>query len=567
MVKIFFSSIILSSLIFSQQILSSISSDNISITESVIYTIKISDFDKNPSIDNISFENFSIIAGPNVGSEYRFINGKKSSSRSISWTLVPQSYGILEIPSFEVKIENKVLKTRSFKINITKQESDQAIKDLFLEVNVSNDNVVVGQEIVLSYTFYTRVASKVLSTEFPEYDDFWVEKLFDPVGIQFTPESWKDIDIEGNNYKSLKLFEVSIFPLEAGSFSLESMIMKVETKNKDSSFNRLFWEDPFFDTFSQRTRAKILVSDPVVINVSSLDNIPENFTGAVGIFNLKSILSESNIDEGSPTVLKVILQGDGNLGNIGRPIINFANDIDIFEGETVIEKNISSNLSGSITWEYNLIPRKNGLYKINSVEIPFFNSLTKSWSTALSKELQLNVNKSTVFDKNDQDILSQKSSVMRYNNFGDQKWISDSSPRIEKGIVYLLTISLILFLLPLFKNSFKLFKQKVLSFISFKSALNNAINNLKNTSSIFEEGPRIITEFFYKKKIIKSVNIDISTLKKGLRKRIQKKDFEILSNFLDSSQKMSYSQLSDSDNDMKNIRVIIKILTKIDKYV
>ena len=42
-----------------------------------------------------------------------------------------------------------------------------------------------------------------------------------------------------------------------GEFDLESMIMKIETKNKDSSFNRLFWEDPFFDTFSQRTKAKI----------------------------------------------------------------------------------------------------------------------------------------------------------------------------------------------------------------------------------------------------------------------------------------------------------------------
>ena len=64
------------------------------------------------------------------------------------------------------------------------------------------------------------------------------------------------------------------------------MIMKIETKNKDSSFNRLFWDDPFFDTFSQRSRAKLLVSDTVEIEVFPLQNIPKNFTGAVGNFLL-----------------------------------------------------------------------------------------------------------------------------------------------------------------------------------------------------------------------------------------------------------------------------------------
>ena len=110
------------------------------------------------------------------------------------------------------------------------------------EVKVSKDKAYVGEQVKLTYTFYTRIASKVLSTEFPEYNDFWVEKLFDPVGIKFTPESWDDIEIDGYSYKSLKIYEVALFPLQEGVYTLESMIMKIETKNKDSSFNRLFWD-------------------------------------------------------------------------------------------------------------------------------------------------------------------------------------------------------------------------------------------------------------------------------------------------------------------------------------
>ena len=102
------------------------------------------------------------------------------------------------------------------------------------------------------------------------------------------------------------------------------MIMKIETKNKDSSFNRLFWDDPFFDTFSQRSRAKLLVSDTVAIEVFPLQNIPKNFTGAVGNFSLNTSLSNSNIDEGTPLEFKVSLVGEGNLSNIGRPKIELS---------------------------------------------------------------------------------------------------------------------------------------------------------------------------------------------------------------------------------------------------
>ena len=145
---------------------------------------------------------------------------------------------------------------------------------------------------------------------------------------------------------------------------------------------------------------------PVTIEVSPLSNIPQNFTGAVGKFTLNSSLSNSNIDEGSPTVFKVVLNGEGNLSNIGRPKIIFPDDIDVFEGETKAEKNISDDYSGSIIWEYNLIPRKDGDYMIDSVSIPFFDTQLENWSAAKSRAVNLKVTKSSYIPKDTDDILS-----------------------------------------------------------------------------------------------------------------------------------------------------------------
>ena len=568
MVRIFLITLLLLNFTFPQEISSSISTKNISITESVIFTIKISDIDENPSVDISEIEDFfSIISGPNIGSEYRFVNGNRTSSRSISWTLIAKNHGTLVIPSLNVIIGKKTLVTNSHEILVSKQNTEQSIKDLFLEVKVSKDKAYVGEQVKLTYTFYTRIASKVLSTEFPEYNDFWVEKLFDPVGIKFTPESWDDIEIDGYSYKSLKIYEVALFPLQEGVYTLESMIMKIETKNKDSSFNRLFWDDPFFDTFSQRTRAKLLVSDPVIIEVSPLSNIPQNFTGAVGKFTLNTSLSSSNIDEGSPTVFKVVLNGEGNLSNIGRPKIIFPDDIDVFEGETKAEKNISDDFSGSIIWEYNLIPRKNGIFMIDAIEIPYFNSVTKSWSIASSKDIKLNVNKSTIFDSSDKDILSSNSNVIRYIRVGDQDWISSSEMNIQNIIFYILIISLVLFIAPFFDSSFKRLRKFINEFIKVNSALNNAIKSLESTNSIYIDGTKIIIRYFYQKNILSTKNIDISSLKNILRQKINKNDFDIISGHLDDFQAKSYSQLK-GDKDFKTIVSSLKIvLNKVDIYV
>ena len=568
MVRIFLITLLLLNFTFPQEISSSISTKNISITESVIFTIKISDIDENPSVDISEIEDFfSIISGPNIGSEYRFVNGNRTSSRSISWTLIAKNHGKLVIPSLNVIIGKKTLVTNSHEILVSKQNTEQSIKDLFLEVKVSKDKAYVGEQVKLTYTFYTRIASKVLSTEFPEYNDFWVEKLFDPVGIKFTPESWDDIEIDGYSYKSLKIYEVALFPLQEGVYTLESMIMKIETKNKDSSFNRLFWDDPFFDTFSQRTRAKLLVSDPVIIEVSPLSNIPQNFTGAVGKFTLNTSLSSSNIDEGSPTVFKVVLNGEGNLSNIGRPKIIFPDDIDVFEGETKAEKNISDDFSGSIIWEYNLIPRKNGIFIIDAIEIPYFNSVTKSWSIASSKDIKLNVNKSTIFDSSDKDILSSNSNLIRYIRVGDQDWISSSKMNIQNTIFYILIISLLLFITPFFDSSFKRLRKFINDFIKVNSALNNAIKSLESTNSIYIDGTKIIIMYFYEKNILSTKNIDISSLKNILRQKINKNDFDIISGHLDDFQAKSYSQLK-GNKDFKTIVSSLKIvLNKVDIYV
>ena len=555
------------SFLLCQNIETIVSNKNVSLNESLDFIIKLEDIDTNPEVNFVPMlDYFSIISGPNIGSEYKFINGKKSSSRSISWRIIPKKTGEIKIPNLEVKVGKKIYLTEDITINVSEEISNASSNDMFLKVELSNSNVKIGEQITIRYIFFTRIASRVIETEFPEFEGFWVEKLYDPSGTQIDPDSWNDVVIDNYKYKSLKLYEVALFPLSDGVFDLEPMIMKVETKEKDPSFKRLFWDDPFFDTFSQKTKARILVSDKQTIKVENLKNQPDNFTGAVGVFEVNSSLSSLDVENGTPVTFYLELVGEGNLDNIGRPEIDFPDNFDIFEGEIKKDRNISDRVSGSIIWEYNLIPRKSGNYTIKSVEFPFFDTGINSWNAIKTNPIRFSVIKTLDMDYSETNGNFSSSREIRYIKLNMPNWKKENSDKFYIGYVSILLLSLVLFLSPFFSSKFSSFIN--IQSVKFKnrSALSNATNILSSSKDIYSDCSHVINQFFFDKALIDSINVDYLALKKQLENKIKSKDLVVLKEILDQCNKYNYTELSSKkDNNIKN--KTIKLLSRINQYV
>ena len=560
-------SIILISCLFSQEIETFVVNKNIDISESFTFTIKIKDIDMDPEVDlSPMLDNFSVIIGPNIGSEYKFINGKKSTSRSISWTIIAQKVGKLKIPKLEVILGGKKYFTDEVTMNVSKKTIDESIGDMFLKIEVSDLDVRVGEQVIVTYTFFTRIASKVLSTEFPKYKNFWVEKLFDPAGQQITPDAWNDIEINGYKYKSIKMYEVALFPLSEGLFDLNSMIMKIETKEKDPGLRRLFWDDPFFDTFSQRTKARILVSELKTIKVSTLLNQPKNFTGAVGSFSVSSSISSEDVENGTPMTFYLRLKGEGNLDNIGRPDIKFPDNFDIFDGEIVKERDITDSVSGTITWEYNLIPRKEGNYTIEKVIIPFFDTKIDSWNSVTSKSIKLNVTKSSYIKKNINNNLLIDNKDIRYIKLSNTVWRVENSNNAYNVSFFIIIGSILILLAPIFiKPLNHLIGNQSLIFKN-KTALSNVINFIESSDSLYIDCPKAIRAFCKHKGLIDSINLDSLSLKDQIKDSVKLNDLNIIQGILDECSKYNYTDISTEDN-IKLQKKTIKILTKINSYV
>ncbi len=518
------------SFLFSQEVKVVLSQNKISTSQSLTLSIEIKNTEDNPEVDiSEVLSNFSIVSGPSLSSEYRFINGIKSSSRKLSWILIPLREGVFTYENLNVKIGSKIIKTDKFQIEVTKDNlSQENSEEIFLKIDVSSKEIFVGEKATLTYTFFTRVPVKILSTEFPEFKEFWVEKIVDPTGKEILPEQWKDVDQNGYSYKYLKLYEVDIFPMSAGTFELQSMIIKAQTKNDDPNFKRLFWEDPFFDTFSQRTRANILVSNPVKIKVKNLEDSPKNFSGAVGEFSLQSYLSSDKFEVGVPFSFTLQMKGSGNFYNISRPNIVFSSDFDIFEGQTSIKYDISRNKEGFIQWEYNLIPRKEGQFEIPSIEFDYFNTNTEKWTKLKLDKKLFSVKKSY----NDQRILrsiNDSSMILTLSQQGSELEIKDQV--VSNLSIFIILLSLIILFLIYSANGLKTILIKNFRFIEKRTSLARALVELNNSKFIEKDFSKILCEYLYKKNIIDRKNLDSREL------------LDILSEYLDDKHLLALSQI------------------------
>ena len=62
-----------------------------------------------PKLDISAIKDFTVISGPGQSSSFQWVNGKMSSSKTLSWTLIPNKPGSLTIPVLTVEIDGKLM--------------------------------------------------------------------------------------------------------------------------------------------------------------------------------------------------------------------------------------------------------------------------------------------------------------------------------------------------------------------------------------------------------------------------------------------------------------------------
>lgn len=401
-----------------------------------------------------SFEGFTVLSGPNQATSVQYINGAMSQAITFSYILQAKSEGRFTIGVATADANGKTIQSQPLAIQVVKAtqgsqaqqqqraaEGDmqkQVQKNLFIKVSTNKTSVMRGEPLVATYKLYTRVSLvNYTARKAPALTGFWNQDLGVVQQLNFTDER-----VGGQMFRVATVKKVALFPQQSGTLELDPLeadvVARVNTGRRRGGtlFDQIFGNDPFAgDPFGSVQDVKLtLRSTPVKINVRSLpSNAPVEFTGGVGTgFNLDASISHTNTKTNEPVKLRVKLAGKGNLKLIEPIKASIPPDIESYDPNT--SDNISvteSGASGSRTFEYLLIPRYAGEFKIPPVRIAYYDLDQKRYVTLATPEFTLKVEKG----KDDAPMVASKPSTGQENVTvigSDIRFIKSAPERLPK---------------------------------------------------------------------------------------------------------------------------------------
>lgn len=401
-------------------------------------------------------EGFDIEGGPLRSSSFSWINGKVSASKTISYTLRPHSAGTFKVGETSVTYNGETYVAKPIEIRIEKadlppsaaSEGKEDIQSLsadplgrvMVSASLNKSQVFVGESIVYTFSFFRKVRlweSPQLSM--PDFSDFWVEDL--P-----TSRKAREVIIKGERYIREDVKKI-LYPSQEGRLTIQAASIGVAI-------------DPF-------AKPIVLSAEPVGIEVLPLPPKPENFSGAVGNFTIKSEVDNKKAAEGEPVTIKVELAGIGNIKALPAPIFEETGDFKSYEPKDSMEiSTLNELIAGTKTFEYLFIPLKSGILSLPSFSFTFFDAEDKKFKTVRTNPVEIEVQGTklrsmTEPTKGDGEKTSaEEAQERKLRPIRTKSDLGNWNPRIYTGGLYPWVIASLPLLLTLVLYSKKMSKEK-----------------------------------------------------------------------------------------------------------
>ncbi len=418
------------------------------------------DFSINASGKNFippSFAEFSVYSGPNQSTSMQIINGSMSQSITLSYYLTPKKEGNLTIGPATITVGNNTLQSNSISIEATKGSSNQSSQsqtnnratnasseqqssseNLFARTSVSKSKVFAGEQIMVIHKVYTRMNLKGFQdVKFPSYNGFWTQEVARTTQYDVTQEN-----IDGVQYSVVEIKKAFLFAQRSGKIEIEPMVVQCIVREKSGKrndpFEQFFGNDPFFGFNSYKDVAHTVKSNSIIIDVESLPESgkPVDFPGAVGNFSIHAVIDKENVKANDGINIKITISGKGNLKLIDAPKIICPNEFETYDPKTTENISVTANgVAGSKTFEYLLIPRHEGVYKIHPQDFAYFDPSKKIYISLPAKEFTITVEKG-IGNSNATPIASTvaKEDVKLLSN--DIRYIKTGNNRLTKSEDY-----------------------------------------------------------------------------------------------------------------------------------
>lgn len=323
-------------------------------------------------------------------SQTSYING--DMKRSVTWffRILPSQPGTFNIPSFQCHSQGKsyTIPATTFTVLPAGQkiESEATGGAHLLLVGDFPQKWYVGQCCPLQVQLLTPPRLRGQLSSFPQKkgDAFSATHLID------TPQKTTQT-VQGATFACI-YWSTLITALQSGQNTLSlSIDMEIEQKSR---IRRLFDDDPL-DILSQGFGGVFSQTEPITIQ-SKIHNInvlplpipqPDNFHQAIGFFQVSTPQPlEKEFIQNEPLTLSVKIVGKGNFENIKAPTLELdSHTWRTYDPTSSFETKDPIGYNGELTFKYTLVPLKEGLVDLPTVNFCFFNTTTDQYENVSSK--------------------------------------------------------------------------------------------------------------------------------------------------------------------------------------
>ncbi len=353
-----------------------------------------------------SFEGFYKLMGPQTSysSSTQFINGKVTQQTTNSYTYYLQALeaGNFVLPPASYTVKNKTYYSDSIRIEVvgsgavqqnaltgantgtgTRTRPEPAGSELYVDLTLNRREVYIGEHITATVKIYTRVdLSGINEIKYPSFTGFLKSDIETPPLTQLKQEN-----VNGTIYGTGVIQNFLLYPQVTGEITIDPVQISVLVRQKSAETDPFFGD--FFSTFQTVQRA--VVSPIVKVNVKPLPGTkPSGFSGVVGKIDLKATLSKDSVNVNDAVNFKVTISGSGNLKLAEAPRLTLSPDIEVYDPKVSDNiKNTLAGTSGSRTFDYILIPRHYGDFKVPAITYLFFNTSSGKYETLSTDEYSL----------------------------------------------------------------------------------------------------------------------------------------------------------------------------------
>jgi hypothetical protein len=303
-----------------------------------------------------------------------FVNGAMSSAVTVTFSVTARQPGEFTIPALTADVNGQQLSTEPLKLTVLKADApaadaiDSGNEIAFMKLSLPEKKVYVGQMLTAQLQVCLR-------------DD--VENF---ANFQFTSQPADGFTIskmvQGQNQRAqignriytvipltFALTAMKSGTLSLGPFTASATIVVPSANNQDG--------DPFMRQFFNQGEQKQVSLATETLTAESLplptQNVPADFNGAVGDYQLAATVGPTNLAVGDPITVRVQISGRGALDTIQLPDQSALNDFKIFPPTSKIEISDRLGLEGTKTFEEIVAPQNADVRAWPQFSFSFFN--------------------------------------------------------------------------------------------------------------------------------------------------------------------------------------------------